>query len=111
MRVVVRKVMLASATLFQKKHRSLSKAPMLSGLLGLLKLPLDSLFPLFTQYRETVEQRSILVIWAHLDELALPVFVGLLEDREDRPPSNPVQAYPQAISWVLGFKKKEEDVH
>ena len=55
---------------------------------------------------ETVEQRSVLVIVAHLDEFAFPVFVGLLEDREDRPPSNPVQAYPQAISWVLGFKKK-----
>ena len=51
MSVVVRKVILASATLFQKKHRSLSKAPMLSELLGLLKLPLDSLFPLFTQYK------------------------------------------------------------
>ena len=48
---MVRKVMLRSATLFQKRHRSLSKAPMLSGLLGLLKLPLDSLFPLFTQYK------------------------------------------------------------
>ena len=41
---------------------------------------------------ETVEQRSVLVVGAHLDKLALPIFVGLLEDREDRPPSNPVQA-------------------
>ena len=47
----VRKVMLAAATLFQKRHRSLSKSPMLSGLLGFLKLPLESLFPLFTQYK------------------------------------------------------------
>ena len=39
---------------------------------------------------ETVEQGSVLVVGAHLDKLALPVFVGLLEDREDRPPSNPV---------------------
>jgi len=55
---------------------------------------------------ETVEQGSVLVVGAHLDELALLVFIGLLEDGEDRPPNNPVQAYPQAISWVLGFKKK-----
>ena len=47
---------------------------------------------------ETVEQGSVLI-------------VGALEDREDRPPSNPVQANPQAISWVLGFKKEQEDIH
>ena len=47
MSVVVRKVMLASATLFQKKQRSLSKAPMLSGLLGLLKLLLVMAFHVF----------------------------------------------------------------
>ena len=86
MSVVVRKVMLASATLFQKKHRSLSKALMLSGLLGLLKLLFGLFVPLVYPIQgETVEQRSVLVIGAHLDELALPVFVGLLEYREDRP--------------------------
>ena len=47
----VGKVMLAAATLLQKRQRSLSNSPMLSGLLGLLKLPLESLFPLFTQYK------------------------------------------------------------
>ena len=55
---------------------------------------------------ETVEQGSVLVIGAYLDKLAFPVFIGLLEDGEDGPPSNPIQAYPQAVSWVLGFKKK-----
>ena len=55
---------------------------------------------------ETIEQRGVLLVGAHLDEFTFPVFVGLLEDREDRPPSNPVQAYPQAISWVLGFEEK-----
>ena len=58
MSVVVRKVMLASATLFQKKQRSLSKALMLSGLLGLLKLLLDSLFPFFTQYKGKPSSRE-----------------------------------------------------
>ena len=55
---------------------------------------------------ETVEQGSVLVVGAHLDELALLVFIGLLEDGEDRPPSNPIQAYLQAVSWVLGFEEK-----
>ena len=43
---------------------------------------------------ETIEQGGILVVGAHLDKLAFPVFIGLLKDREDRPPSNPIQAYP-----------------
>ena len=55
---------------------------------------------------ETVEQRRVFVIGTHLDEFALLVFIGLLEDGEDRPPSNPIQAYPQAVSWVLGFEEK-----
>ena len=32
---------------------------------------------------ETVEQGSVPVIGAYLDELAFPVFIGLLEDGED----------------------------
>ena len=32
---------------------------------------------------EAVKQRRILIVLAHLDEFPLPIFVGLLEDRED----------------------------
>ena len=34
-----------------------------------------------------VEHRGILIILAYLDKFALPILVGLLEDREDRPPT------------------------
>ena len=39
---------------------------------------------------KAIEQRRVLIVLAHLDELSLPIFVRLLEDREDRSPSNPV---------------------
>jgi len=60
---------------------------------------------------KAIEQRSVLVVLAHLDKFAFPILVRLLEDREDRPPSNPVQAHPKAISWMLSFKKEKENVH
>ena len=82
--MVVRKVILASATLFQKRQRSLSNAPMLSGLLGLLKQLLDSFFPLSTQYKGKPSRREASV----------------------QAPSNRVQADPQAVSWVLGFEEE-----
>ena len=58
-----------------------------------------------------VEQRGILVVLAYLNELPLPILIRLLEDREDRPPSNPVQTHPKAISWMLSFQKEKENVH
>ena len=60
---------------------------------------------------KVVEQRGVLVVWVHLDKFAFPILVGLLEDREDRPPSNPVQTHPEAISWMLSFKQEKENVH
>ena len=60
---------------------------------------------------EAVEQRGILVVWAHLDKLAFPILVGLMEDREDRPSSNPVQTHPQATSRVFSFEQEEKNVH
>ena len=44
-------------------------------------------------------------------ELPFPVFVGLLEDGEDGPPSNPIEADPKTIAWVLGLKQIKEHVH
>ena len=41
-----------------------------------------------------VEESGVLVIAADAHELCFPVFVGLLEDGEDGPPSNPVEADP-----------------
>jgi len=60
---------------------------------------------------KAVEQRSILVVLAHLDKFAFPILIRLLEDRKDRPPSNPIQTHPKATSWMLGFKKEEENIH
>jgi len=60
---------------------------------------------------KAVEQRSVLVVLTYLDEFPLSILVGLLEDREDRPPSNPVQTHPKAISRMLSFKKEKENVH
>ena len=56
--------MLASATFFQKRQRSLSNAPMLSGLLGLLKQLLDSFFPLSTQYKGKPSRREVSLSFA-----------------------------------------------
>ena len=53
----VGRVMLEEATPFQKLHRSLSSSPIFSGLLALLKLSLDSFFPLFTQYKGNPSRR------------------------------------------------------
>ena len=53
----VAKVMLEEATPFQKLHRSLSSSPIFFGPLALLKLSLDSLFPLFTHYKGNPSRR------------------------------------------------------
>ena len=58
-------MMLAAATFFQKRHRSLSSSPMMSGLLGLLKLSLASLFPLCTQYKGKPSSREGSWLLAH----------------------------------------------
>ena len=63
-RVGVKNVMLASDTLFQNRQRSRSKAPMLSGLLGLLKQLLDSFFPLSTQYKGKPSRREVSLSFA-----------------------------------------------
>ena len=75
------------------------------GVLGLL-LPLVNLVQ-----GESIKKGRVLIIAAHADKLALPVLVGLLEDREDGPPSNPIKAHPQTIPRVLGLEQKQEYVY
>ena len=60
---------------------------------------------------KAVEQRGVLVVLAHLDKFAFPILIGLLEDREDRPPSNPVQTHPKAIFRILGLKQEKEYIY
>ena len=60
---------------------------------------------------KAIEQRRVLIVWAHLDELSLPIFIRLLEDREDRPPNDSVQAHPWAISRILGLEQEKEDIY
>ena len=60
---------------------------------------------------EAVEQREILVVGAHLHKFSLPISVRLLKDGNDRSPSDPVQANPEVVSWILSFKEEEKNVH
>ena len=55
---------------------------------------------------ESIKKGRIPIVAAHTDKLALPVFVGLLEDREDGSPNNPIKAHPQTIPWLLGLEQK-----
>ena len=55
---------------------------------------------------EAIEKGGVLVVRTHLDELPLLVLVRLLEDSKDGPPSNRVQADPQAVSGVLRFEEE-----
>ena len=43
---------------------------------------------------ESVKKGRILIVAAHADKLALPVFVGLLGDPSSQSPSNPIKAHP-----------------
>ena len=43
---------------------------------------------------KSVKEGGVLVIAADAHELPFPVFVGLLEDGEDGPPNNPIEANP-----------------
>ena len=43
---------------------------------------------------KSVEKSGVLVITADAHKLPLPVFIGLLKDGEDGPPSNPIEADP-----------------
>ena len=89
----VAKVTLEEATPFQNLHKSLSSSPHLlqppsppeAGLLLSLVHPVQG---------ETVEEGGVLSVAAHAYELPFPVLIGLLEDGEDGPPSNPIKAYP-----------------
>ena len=84
---------LREATLFQKLHKSLSSAPIFSGPLAFLKL--DSFFPLVHPVQgEPVEKRRVLIAAAHAHELPLRILVGLLEDRNNGPPDDPIKADP-----------------
>jgi len=56
-----------------------------------LRLLLSLVHPIQGKF---VEEGGVLVISANAHELALPVLVRLLEDGEDGPPSNPVEADP-----------------
>ena len=87
--------MLEEAISFQKLHKSLSRSPIFSGLLALLKLSLDSFsFLVHPIQGESVKEGGILIVAANANELAFPILVGLLEDGEDGPPRNPIEANP-----------------
>jgi len=43
---------------------------------------------------KSVEEGGVLIVMANTNEFAFPVFVGLLEDGKDGPPSNPTEANP-----------------
>ena len=50
--------------------------------------PSKAFFGVFTSLvypvqRKAIEQRRVLIVWAYLDELSLPIFIRLLEDRKD----------------------------
>ena len=73
---------------------------------------LGLLFPLVHPVQgEAIKKGGVFIVCAHLDELPLPVFVRLLEDGKNGSPSNGIQADPQAVSGVLGLKKKQKHVH
>ena len=52
-----------------------------------------------------------MVVAANTYKFAFPILVGLLEDGEDGPPSNPVEADPYTTTWALGLEQEEEHVH
>ena len=62
---------------------------------GSLEAALGLLVPLVHPVQgEPVEKRRVLIATAHAYELPLPILVGLLEDRKNGPPGDPIKADP-----------------
>jgi len=47
----------------------------------------------------------------HLEELAPPSLVGLLEQRYQDPPGDATETDPEALPLLLDLEEMEEDVH
>jgi len=61
--------------------------------------------------RKPVQESGVPPVAPHFEEVLLEALIGLLEERQQHPPNDTIEANPQLLARALRFKEVEEHVH